>query len=117
MYNNIGVCVCVGLDWMGKYLQVEVDYESGKIGWNSESHNRMSRLANESATWSTTALSKQLAEAQFEADPAVLHLDVQLLQVCICVWRGRILLWPILYIFFKYAGGIRGVGGGKDLIC
>lgn len=63
--------------------KVEVDYESGKIGWfNKGEHlNRMNRLANESGSWSETALSKQLQEATKAADPAVLHLDVQLLQV------------------------------------
>eukprot|EP00615_Pteridomonas_danica_P012317 CAMPEP_0114354110 /NCGR_PEP_ID=MMETSP0101-20121206/19171_1 /TAXON_ID=38822 ORGANISM="Pteridomonas danica, Strain PT" /NCGR_SAMPLE_ID=MMETSP0101 /ASSEMBLY_ACC=CAM_ASM_000211 /LENGTH=568 /DNA_ID=CAMNT_0001495289 /DNA_START=471 /DNA_END=2177 /DNA_ORIENTATION=- len=70
--------------------KVEVDYESGKIGSLSHHHNRITRLANESSRWSTTALSKQVAEATTAADPAVLHLDVQLLQdmVVLCLATG-----------------------------
>uniref|UniRef100_A0A7S2HHK2 Cation/H+ exchanger transmembrane domain-containing protein n=1 Tax=Octactis speculum TaxID=3111310 RepID=A0A7S2HHK2_9STRA len=49
--------------------------------------HRLTHLANLSDTWSTTAMSSQLRAAQEAADPAVLHLDVQLLQdmVVLCL--------------------------------
>ena len=58
--------------------RVEVDYETGKIG--HASRKRLTNLANQTGTWALTAMSDQLRAAQAAADPAVLHLDVQLLQ-------------------------------------
>ena len=71
----------------------EVDYETGKIGHASRS--RLTQLANNSDSWQLTAMSAQLRAAQAAADPAVLHLDVQLLQdmvvLCLATALGGLL--------------------------
>ena len=70
--------------------EVEVDYETGHIagaGSHMRKRARLGHLADAASSWSVTALSEQVAAATVAADPAVLHLDVQLLQdmVVLCL--------------------------------
>ena len=66
--------------------KVEIDYETGKIG-SVSGGQRLTHLANLSGSWRANALSGQVDAAKVAADPAVLHLDVQLLQdmVVLCL--------------------------------